>query len=507
MKHLLFAFVVILLSSCNKSIDHNLLIKRVDFDKKTSIEKANLILQNKIFVWDLWEPVDYQQQISWDINPYQNDSWVLYFHSLRMVGILARAYEFEKDKIYIEKAIEILRSWNHYNKTNLENIYTDHMVANRILNLSHLYFVAPTELNIGDKELIENIIFEHGEWLYNDKNYTLGNHAIMQDRALMQAALTFPNFKTEDRQISNDWYNKALERAIKTFDNEISEEGVCVENSPGYHPYVMDLLKDFITMGENFDRPFPEKYNSQYEKMKDFLVYIIKPNNLFPSLGDTYFLNSPLHFSDKYENENLLYVDSKGKMGIKPPFVDKIYKKSGYAIFREYWQEGVEYGKEVQLTFINTNQSYVHKHSDYLSFELFSNGEDILVDGGHIGYNKDSITAYLRSTQAHNTVAIDNTNYDYYKVPLNTGANITDYESNIRYAFVKAYFSPDLNTNFKRKIIYIKPNAFIIVDKLILANQEDQNLFQQTFNFGKEQKNIYEVSKKHLRVMTVLEGK
>ncbi|PKA82913.1 heparinase II/III-like protein [Ulvibacter sp. MAR_2010_11] len=478
MKYFLMLFCIILLIGCEKAIDHNLLNKRVLFDRETALTKADLIMNNKIYVWDLWEPIDYKDRIQWNINPYNSDSWVLYFHSLRMVGILARAYEYNQEDKYIEKAMVILRSWVEYNKTNLDNIYQDHMVANRVLNISHLYFVAPNILKTDDKKLIESIILEHGEWLYNDQNYTKGNHAIMQDRALMQASLTFSTFKDDE------WYNKSLERVTKTFDAEITSEGVCVENSPGYHPYVMDLLQNFIVMGENFNRPFPEKYKMEYEKMVGFLTYIIKPNNKFPTFGDTYFTNSTLHFSNLYKSQELLFVDTKGLKGIKPAFTDKVYQESGYAIFREGWKKGEEFSKQTQLSFINTNQSFVHKHSDYLSFELYSNNEDLIVDAGHIGYNKDSITAYLKSTIAHNTITIDNRNINYYKVPLYEGARITNFNSNDTSAHLKAFVKPDTNTTFKRDIIYVKPNAFILIDRYELTKIQDEKMFQQAFNLG-----------------------
>src|SRR5690606_23738650 len=115
------------------------------------------------------------------INPYQNNSWMLYFQSLRMVGILARAYEFENNSLYIDKGLEIIYSWDKNKETSSGYVWDEHAVANRVLNLTHFYFSAIDVLSNSNKKKIEKIIEIQGRWLYDDKNYKKGNHAIMQD--------------------------------------------------------------------------------------------------------------------------------------------------------------------------------------------------------------------------------------------------------------------------------------------------------------------------------------
>jgi len=475
------------------TLDHALLNKRVEFKEDKALEKANLILSNDIYVWDLWEPVSYDREINWEIDPYQNSSWKLYFQSLRMVGVLARAYEFDPNIKYLQKAMEIISSWDSFqsSKGTSKEIWSDHMTANRTLNLTHLLFVGYDKLSENQIESIFNIINLHGKWLNNDKNYTKGNHAIMQDRALMQTALIFNFDKSEV------WYAKSLQRVLSTFDKEITSEGVCVENSPAYHPYVMDLLNNFIVMGENFEKPLPKKYKETFNKMKSFLVYIIKPNNKFPQFGDTYYSQHPLSLSEKYDSPELLYLETQGAQGISPKNLDKVYPESGYAIFRDRWGLGEDFSKTSYFAFINTNQSKVHKHADYLSFEFYSNGEELIVDPGHMGYEKDDLSEYLRTTTAHNVMTTDFKNYDIRKIPLYNSAQIVDFEIKDLYSMVQGIFDDQNGLVYNRKVYFIKPNVLVLYDQIESKTNLKPNNIQQIFNFGRTLKSTRRISQNH----------
>ena len=172
--------------------------KRINLSQEKVKTAKQKILNNKIYLWDLWEPVPYKDSIDWEINPYNNKSWRLYFQSLRMVGYLAQDYKFSNDSLNITKANEVIRSWhNKYKKDFLvkensilsKDVWNDHATANRVLNLLHAYFTfsKDTELRI----LIKDILYHHGLWLSNQKNYTQGNHAVMIDRALFSIIKTF----------------------------------------------------------------------------------------------------------------------------------------------------------------------------------------------------------------------------------------------------------------------------------------------------------------------------
>lgn len=498
MRHYLF-ILVLLVISCQKKqekVDHKLLNKRVTFGKNKAINKANIILDNKIYVWDLWEPVSYEKNIDWEIDPYDDGTWVLYFHSLRMVGVLARAYELTENSVYLSKSVEITRSWYdnyvHNKKRWGKNKFAwgDHTVTNRYLNLSHLYFIGYDVLEKKDKQLINRIILEQIEWMANDENYVDGNnHSIMLNMALLQAAVT------SNHKLSKKWYDKANFRMAKVISNEITQEGVCIENSPGYHIFVLKLIDKIIKFHKDFKLTIPKAYMQDYEMMAEHLAYIAKPDRKLPNLGDTDNSNTGLRYN-QFKNQYLDFIDSASKKGAKPDKTDVVYPISGYGIFRQAWGDSLSYEKMTQLVFTNTNISYVHKQGDNLSFQLYSNQEDLFVDSGHWGYQKNDTTKYLETTLAHNSITIDNTNYDYRKVPLLTSAEIYDYKTLDDYAYLRASFKPDSITTYKRDIVYIKPNVFILFDRV--SSEKAFEKFQQIFNLSDTFKELNKSKEEYL---------
>lgn len=55
----------------------------------------------------------------------------------------------------------------------------------------------------------------------------------------------------------------------------------------------------------------------------------------------------------------------------------------------------------------NTDYS-AHKHADELSFELFHNGELVIIDPGKYSYNSNAYRNYVLSARAHNTFSLEN---------------------------------------------------------------------------------------------------
>ena len=265
------------------------LVKRVNLNESKSKEAKEYIVNNKIYVWDLWEPVPYKDSIDWTINPYKNNSWYLYFQSLRMVGFLAQDYKYSKDTLNIIKTKEIIDAWYKTYKKDLfpkedtklsKKVWNDHATANRVLNLMHAYFTFGEAEELRFK--IKEMLYHHGVWLANQKNYTQGNHAVMIDRALLQLSqlFRFPE--------SYQWEDLAKLRLKKIFEEEVTTEGAATENSAGYHFYVLDLLIDCVNLFEVYNIDYSEDWNEMISKMISFGDQMLKPDNTMPTIGDTY---------------------------------------------------------------------------------------------------------------------------------------------------------------------------------------------------------------------------
>lgn len=470
------------------------LTKRIDVNKSVAAEAKNYIVNNEIYVFKLWKPFRYNDTINWDVNPYQNKSWRLYFQSLRMLGFLAEDYKYSKDVANINKSKEIIYSWYNHNKTTFErepvglfsDVWTDHAVANRVLNLLHVYFTYPKEKELRDK-ILEMLKF-HAEWLYSDSNYTQGNHAVMIDRALLQVAELF-NF--EER---NQWREKAIKRLDNILKIEVTDEGVCTENSPGYHLYVLDLLIEikelFITYNLKYNNDWDDKIN----KMKLFAEDIIKPNKTMPVIGDTYYTKYPMDLIKKYGISN-------GLADIDPIYRNetfKAYPKSGYFIYKENATNNLESIKAIDrtyLSFINTNLNPVHKHNDFMSITLVSNNEDLITDAGHLGYEKNSISEFVRSTFAHSGITVNNQEFNFKEIS-SEDVKIDDFVIKENYAIVESSLKSE-GYLLKRVLLVVKPNFILISDSVIGLSDNNEFELNQIFNLGSSLYKIQEEVNNH----------
>jgi len=474
-------------------IEPEILLRRVKKDSNLNlIRDANSISKGYINFNARWVSYAYENEIDWTVNPFNNPSWLNSLFSLRMIGILTTAYEVEPNDKYLEKSIELLHSWNdNYKKEDLlalreYKIWNDHATANRVINLIHFHSILKSSKKI-DKATYD-LIIEHlllnGEWLFDDKNYTAGNHAVMMDIALLYLSYALPKY---DRSVQ--WQKKALQRFSKIIDEEVTEEGVCVENSPQYHPFMMDLLKNFIQLQQNFNVSPLKRHIELLEKMKSYLVYVLKPDLRYPFQGDSYASENQFFFSKDYPDPRFDFIESKGLKGLRPSKVDVVYYNAGYAILRDDWKTGLEYETSTYINFIAGFPSRVHKHSDNLSFSLYANKENLLIDPGSWGYAKNDTVSYLKSTKAHNTFTINGNNYSNF--PLENSKIIAT-ELSSDYSMVEGVFKPNPFVEFYRKLIFIKPNYIILDDHVYSSKKINET--EQIFNLGLELKDYRTLS-------------
>jgi len=75
-----------------------------------------------------------------------------------------------------------------------------------------------------------------------------------------------------------------------------------------------------------------------------------------------------------------------------------IYPTMGWAMLRNSWNPNA--------TFLGVKCGYTwnHAHADAGSFVLYHNGENLLIDGGDVGYGNDAYSDYFVTSRAHNVM-------------------------------------------------------------------------------------------------------
>ncbi|MBI3351076.1 MAG: alginate lyase family protein [Nitrospirae bacterium] len=223
-----------------------------------------------------------------------------------------------------------------------------------------------------------------------------GNHLLKNGVALIFSGAFFEGAEPK----------KWLEQGMRIVSTEIQEQilpdGGHFERSPMYHSIVLEDLLDCVNILSS--QGLQKEYSDQIlelkktaEKMLEFLSDILNPDGSIPLFND-----SAYHVSAE-PGELFSYAD---RLGIKyhqsaegcPVMVKKDF---GLYILKS---------KRIRLTLdcgaIGPDYLPGHAHCDTLSYELWINGQPLVVDTGTFEYS--GLRRRIdRSTLSHNTVMID----------------------------------------------------------------------------------------------------
>lgn len=395
----------------NRTIDlciseslHKLLRDETNFNKGDSLLNSNMLCLAK------FEAVKWGNWNSWESNPLNNRTWQWALHWFEFnKGLLAYHYK-TKDNRALKEIKKALSSWlNKYSYPYLgsfEFILHDHATALRaeqvLTFLSYLkgYEREWISLNFSFVMSLTSILENIGNKLYDDNFYSeYTNHGLEQVRVLMLLGVALNN---------KGWVHKATVRLKNELDYSFTREGVHKENSPGYHQFVLKL---FLSIFQSFPEDILGDLSLEFRPIAlkgiQYLTYILRPDNKLPIIGDTQLVKLTDSFKrlldGTLEYQEFLFSVHQGKRGKKPRRVNKVYKDSGYAVFRNKWNEQKNFLNTTHIVFKAGCLSRYHSQEDENSFVLYALGEDWIIDSGLYNYNeKDDIRRYVRSQEAHN---------------------------------------------------------------------------------------------------------
>ena len=173
-------------------------------------------------------------------------TWGLYFGSLAVTEILARAYEITRDDTWLMAALQHTVGFIEYERTAWLPegfLWNDHAISGRIsalIKLWRLYRNHPDYDPVTGRLLIEHILRSRN-LLAKDSHFTFNtNHGVMQNVSLLQIAAAFPGLPEEERYLK-----LAVERMDRQLGFYVSNEGVVLEHSAEYHALGIDLIGMF----------------------------------------------------------------------------------------------------------------------------------------------------------------------------------------------------------------------------------------------------------------------
>lgn len=360
--------------------------------------------------FDLWS---IPEDPTWREDPYDNNTWLLYYHSLGWLYALDHAYETSGNDEILERMEFLLLDYLSDNPRGGDNNYmawSDHAVAWRLETLVYLYQKHFRSLWSNQQKLdVSNKLLDHAdelESLLQDERYFAHNHSMYHAMSLYNFSFVFP--------VENEkhvYREKAMERINELFDEMVNNEtGVSVEQSTSYHFIAMELFIDANRLAQTLTSEPMATLAENLSKMADFGAHFIYRNGLATAMGDTNF-DRPIWWDRlkrivEQGNIQSSYVDHVLTDGESGQLLMENYvaASDGYAIQRPSYTLG---GDEV-YTFTDFGKKlFSHGHHDAGNVVAALNGEQILIDiGGPYLYNSPK-REYFRSAYAHNTLIVN----------------------------------------------------------------------------------------------------
>lgn len=487
--------------------------------------------------WDMertYEPVRFDGEINWLHMPADDPEWIFAFNRHRFFICLGQAYAMTKDEKYARTFVNQLCHWIDTVKKDIEKNTLAWRTIEAGLRLEYwlkafCYFKDSPYLTDEVCDKFYHSVVEHAEYLMEiyDSFRLMSNWGILQNHGLFLAGVMLPENKRTKEYIST-----ALTRLEEEIRIQVYNDGTQWEQSPMYHNEVAHCYLDVVALALRNHIQLPEAI---YKKTKDMCyvnLYWKKPNHHEIMQGDSddidvrdiitkgaYLYRDPVLKFGGYSSfdfdciwdlgyeANIEYEKMEAKV---PDSVGNALMDSGNFYMRSDWSENANF-----LHFHCGTLGAGHGHSDKLHIDLFANGEDILVDAGRYTYVPKAERYLFKDPWAHNTITVDGKDFTICKdswecsklsQPVNQRFVVDE-----RYHFAQGghlgYYDLEKGGVFiNRKILYIKPDIYVIVDEFYTNGKHTYNQYFHFNNEGivtVEDKVTYKSNKNHVEMIFV----
>ena len=229
------------------------------------------------------------------------------------------------------------------------------------------------------------------------EHHLLANHLFVNAKALVFAGMFFQGNEADS------WRNQGLRILNHEIPEQILDDGGHFELSPMYHAIILDDVLDLINACQSWPGVIPLQQTNLWrdtaQRMLTWLEIMSHPDGDVSFFNDAAFGIAPrLMDLNQYAKRLDLDVDQRG-------LNKEIHhlEESGY--IRAQQAKAVLIA---DVAPIGPDYQPGHAHADTLSFEFSLGAQRVFVNSGTSTYKTGAQRSLERSTAAHNTVEIDN---------------------------------------------------------------------------------------------------
>jgi uncharacterized heparinase superfamily protein len=343
------------------------------------------------------------------------------------------------------------------------------------------------------------------------------SHLMGEALGLFYAASVFPEFRDAGR-----WRELAVGVLISESAAQIRRDGVHFEQSTCYHRYTLEIYLHFLLLARRHALEVPQDVVEQVRHMVDFLLAVRQPDATIPAIGDddggtllplvrrqagdargvfavaaALFGRGDFAWAAEGSAPEVFWLmgpDGFAATANVPRVVprsaaSRVFPSGGYAVMRSGWDREA-HQVIVDVGPLGCPVSGGHGHADLLSLQCTIFGEPCLVDAGAYSFVADSQWRdFFRSTAAHSSVVIDRQSQAEPAGPFGwkrqPRGRLREWHSTPEFDFLDAdhdgYLSLPDPVLHRRRVIFVKPSFWIVVDDLSGAARHQVDL---TFQFA-----------------------
>lgn len=360
-------------------------------------------------------PREIGNPIDWSATPVPDDEWRWQLHRLGWWRSLGRAYWHTGDETYAQMWSDQLLHWVAENPRHPQRDY-----AWRSLEAGHRagsfpehfqYFIDTPAMTPRVLAVFLTSLHEHGTHLMD--HYSTGsNWALTEAKGLLHAAVMFPEFRQADA-----WRDEAVRRFNEEMQRQVFADGHQRELSISYHAGALrnfDDALEIVRMNKMADA-FPEAFHERLERMVAVMMKLGLPDGRLAQFGSAwkrdegYAFNVLANWLDDFPRDDFRYLATRGESGQPPQQTAFALRESGFYSMRSAWDDDA-----TCVIFKNGPDGGFHSHPDNGTFELYDRGRHLMPDSGAYTYDDDDpYRKWFRSTQAHQTVTLNERNIAY----------------------------------------------------------------------------------------------
>lgn len=402
------------------------------------------ICEGRLKAWPSFGEITIEQNVDWNIDPFKNKTWKLYFHSLNWT--YSYLWGIDHKSSSPEKLHEILTQYLDYLRS--ENIdemaWFDHTTSDRLCAISAI-ILHPSSKSMNSDLLkkLNDVIGIHITKIceyYNSEFWFNSNHGVFHALALINISHLYSVGPNDEniREIGIDYLKSSLKGIISI------DEGLSLEQSTYYHQLAIELI-------DSIDDSYLEMvgiYKEEFiQKMNDANYWFTSNDRKLIPIGDTSYISKA---SEKHMPLN------------SPKHFLKTYVEGGISIVKHESKEGVNH-----FALLHRENRAPHGHYDALSITLEHNNRRFLIDsGGPFEYGTKLRYEYFMSSFAHNVVLVNNK-------PHQSGGKFLrakEIENNVFVIEAEHHgYSPIIHN---RTCVIINDVGLIVIDKMSNITEE-----------------------------------